>query len=559
MRNILQKEIRFLVRTGVFIIAALTIIAAHANSVEVINQPYPLVVVNGDTITSKNIDQLLIKTHKSMAMEEKQSFDYDKLLTKSINDLLILQEAYSLGLDENDYLVDLLYERRKEVIQQLYLAHNFRPEIIIPDQEIDDYFEANLIRYQFRTISLASLDEANEIYELLSQGHSFDSLATARSVDHRRFKKGLHSVTFKMNVDKILLTQSDKMEVGEFSKPIIYQDNYSIIKLEKRLEANRERFDSFKDKIIDRLTEGRKEVAWTKFMQDLLQKYPVTVDSNIIEEIRADQADVLKMEFRQGTDNPVLKIDEEYFITDNVLRNEISHSLMNAGTTPFDVILFNSINKKQEELLSTYAAMQNGFIDSARVIEWYYHTMDSTLIEMYLKEMIVAKIAFNRDDFQEYYNLNLEEFRKPDEFLLDDMLLADHNQSHKAANALKDGAQWSFIYKSYKASSEKTTDEDKWMTLINFPEKIQKELIDLQVGQTSAPLQSNEGYVIFKIKDRRAGGIKPIEEVDMKIREIMFQKIFNELLDEHLTKLKDNSEIVHIENNINLYFGKDKE
>lgn len=557
MRNILRNKTS-LIRRIFFYIIVLSVFSASQGYCEKLNNTeIPLVVVNGDTITSKNIDRMVIKTHKNLEMSDKQSFDYNKLLTKSINDLLILQEAYALGLDENEDVLKTLDEKRKELIRKLYLSHAFKPNIIVTDKEISDFFDENLKRYQFRTISLATMDEANDVYKLLKQGQPFDSLATELSLDYRRLKNGLHMVTFKMNVEKLLLKKAERMQVGEFSKPFLYKKYYTILKLEKKMDADKSKFDVFKDKIKDRLIEERKEIAWYKFMDELHSKYPITVDSAVIDDIKADKADVLRMKFRQGTDRPVLAINDEYFISDNQLRNEISHNIMNAGTTPFNIILVNSINKKQEELLSIYSAVQNGYWDSTRVVDWYYNELDSSMIELYLKEMIVSKISFNKAEFENYYNENKENFRNQDQFLLEQMKIADNDKSHDAALALKEGAQWSYIFNEYNCVKDVPDDQTKWVSLENYPPEVKKELESLHVGQTSSSFQTAEGFVIFQIKDRKQGGYKSIDEVDMQIRKVMFQKKFNELMDAHLNSLKNKSKIVYFDKEISKYFGKE--
>ena len=555
MRNILLNTIKTITRAGAIILVLIPLAFTDGICSPTMKTATPLVVVNGDTITTDNIDLLIVKTHKNLEMSDKQSFDYDKLLTKAVNDLLITQEAYALGLDDNDYLLGILKERKKEVVRNLYLSHAFKPEIVIPEEDIRDFFEKNLIRYQFRTISVNSMDEANEIYTLLAEGKPFDSLATARSQDERRYKEGLHPTTFEMNLEPELLKISKSLQDGQYSKPIQYKHFFTIAKLEWKKPANESRYEEFRKNIVDRLTQQRKEALWYDFMVELSQKYPITADSSIIDEIRADKDVVLQMEFREGTDRPVLKYDDELYISDNQLRTEISHSIMNAGTTPFNVMLVNSINKKQEELLSLCAAFDNGYWDSTRVEKWYYSELDSAMIESYLKELIVANIKFNTEEFQAYYDANKEKFRLNDQFQLEHMMIADKDQAQKAAAALKDGAQWSYIFEQYNAKSEDSYETSNWMYVDNFLPEVVEELTNLKIGQTSSSFKGTEGFIIFKIKDRKKGGYKSIEDVDMEIREVMFQKKFNELLDEHLEKLKKNSQIVYFDKDIKKYFS----
>ena len=555
MRNILRNIIKTITLIGTVLLVLIPLSFIQSYASPQMKTVTPLAIVNGDTISTDQIDKLIFKTHKNLEMNDKKTFDYEKLLSKAVNDVLITQEAFTLDLDENEALLNLLNERKKEVVRNLYLSHAFNPNIIIPEEDIRDFFEKNLIRYQFRTISVYTLDEANEIYALLEEGKPFDSLVTARSKDDKRFKEGLHPTTFEMNLDKSLLEASKSLQDGQYSKPIRYQQFYTIAKLEWKRPANEERYETFRQNIIDRLTTQRKEVAWYDFMIELSKKYPITADSSIIDEIKADEPVVLQMEFREGTDRPVLKYDENTYITDNQLRNEISHSIMNEGTTPFKVMLVNSINKMQEQLLSLCSALDNGYWDSTRVENWYYSELDSALIESYLNEMIVSNIKFNKEEFQAYYEANKENFRNTDQFKLEHMMIADEAQAKEAAKALKDGAQWSYIFDKYQAKTERSFDDNKWMYIDNFLPSVIEELNQLKIGQTSSSIVGTEGFLIFRIKDRKKGDYKSIEDVDMEIRGVMFQKKFTELLDAHLEKLKANSQIVYFDKEIKKYFS----
>jgi len=61
--------------------------------------------------------------------------------------------------------------------------------------------------------------------------------------------------------------------------------------------------------------------------------------------------------------------------------------------------------------------------------------------------------------------------------------------------------------------------------------------------------------MVFKFLGRKPGELRPIEECEMTIREMIFQQKFGELLDEHLSLLKERSEIVLFNERIERYFA----
>ncbi|KAA3632784.1 MAG: hypothetical protein DWP97_10420 [Calditrichaeota bacterium] len=515
-------------------------------------QNIPLAVVNGDTVFSHDMDDLMIRTHSNVDMSTQTDFDYTNLFNKFVNDLLILQQAYSLGMDENEHLQVYMDSKRKDVARRLYLSQNFKPDLNIPEQEIKDFFEENLKRYQFRTISVNTLEEAEKIYALLQEGHPFDSLVQVYSLDHRKMKNGLHLITFKMNMDQQMLNLGETLEVGEVSKPYLGQKYYTLSKLEKRLGADPEKYETYKKNIIDRLTEELRMRKWNEFVINLDAKYQVKVDTSVVEDIIADRAIVLQLEFRQGTNRPVMYIDDRSYITDKDLRNEMSKTIMNAGTTPFEQILNSSLNLEKEKLLAMHEALQNGYYDSTRIVDWYYNTLDSILIENYLKEMIVANIKFNHEEFQEYYDANKEKFRNNDKFLLKSMHLMEESDADAAYEALLDGAQYNYILEKY--SAKEIEKGEQFTDIQGYPKDVIEILNELNTGDYTKPYNTGNGFVILHILEKKPGDYKTIEEMDLQIREYMFQKKFNELLNNHLSLLKEKSDIAYFDDNIESYF-----
>jgi hypothetical protein len=68
----------------------------------------PLVIVGGDTISTRDMDEALVETHSKMSADEKLDFDYRKLLNKLVNDRLLMQEARAMGMDEEPSLLGRL-------------------------------------------------------------------------------------------------------------------------------------------------------------------------------------------------------------------------------------------------------------------------------------------------------------------------------------------------------------------------------------------------------------------------------------------------------------------
>jgi hypothetical protein len=85
-----------------------------------------LAVVNADTVFTSDLDSALIKFHSGFGQEKREQFDYRKLLTKLVNDKLLVQEARTMGLDKEEWLLKQLQKIRREKAIRRYVEDNFK-------------------------------------------------------------------------------------------------------------------------------------------------------------------------------------------------------------------------------------------------------------------------------------------------------------------------------------------------------------------------------------------------------------------------------------------------
>jgi parvulin-like peptidyl-prolyl isomerase len=179
------------------------------------------------------------------------------------------------------------------------------------------------------------------------------------------------------------------------------------------------------------------------------------------------------------------------------------------------------------------------------------------LIEVYLKEFVVSRVKFNHQEFQSFYEANLSRFREPEELKLRQVQVSSKIGADSAAALLKDGADFDYVADRFRQGSKEMSEKTEWVKLTSFPESIRDQMERLLPGQSSPALATSEGWVIFKVLDRKQGRQKTLEEVDMQIREAMFQDKFNALLDGTLAKIKEHSEIIYYDDAIEDYLGAD--
>src|SRR4051812_26115673 len=74
-----------------------------------------LVVIDKDTIRAQDMNKVIIAMHNKMSNATKSDFDYEKLLKKTVNDRLIIQEAKAMQMDRDDKLLKSIISIRENI------------------------------------------------------------------------------------------------------------------------------------------------------------------------------------------------------------------------------------------------------------------------------------------------------------------------------------------------------------------------------------------------------------------------------------------------------------
>jgi hypothetical protein len=516
-----------------------------------------LATVNEDTIFTTGMDSLLVQIHKRMSVEQRSDFDYRKLLDKMINDRLIIQEATRLDMDRDSALLAQLAEQRGRNAIRQYVADNFKPDLAVSEDSIRTYFETNYVRVQLRSLAVREKNEVMTAMASVLEGAPMDSIAKAVSLDTYRYRGGLHNLVHLIDIEEPSKTYLAAMKPGDLSPVYPDRQAYAFFRLEQMIPADTVELPKYESAIKAFLQTKKRDAAWKIFIQGMELRYPATIDSTVLARIKADSASLFTPTFVNDSPKVVMRIDDRHALTEGRLRSAVSRNAMTSGDERFGRSLENALVAAKEELILGAAADAGGYEANPEVTAKYAASLDSALIEAYLKETVVSKIKFNRAEFETYYNEHVDDFREPGQVKLDRIAAVDSTTAFAAARRLAEGADYSYIAASYNTRTNNGAAQE-WVPLESFPDEIKNDLDTLTIGRATRPYNTSDGWIILHVADRRPGKVRPLADVEMKIREVMFQRKFNEEMDQVLTVLKKGSTIVRNEAEIDRYFGPKK-
>jgi len=517
-----------------------------------------LALVNGDSIFTSNIDAIFSKMHGAMSTQDKEDFDYRKLLNKLINDRLIIQEAEAIGIAEDSTVAAFLANRQRDYAVRAFIVANFVPDDSVTKTEILSYFQANYHMKQLRTVSVPSQEEAARLLNLVRKGAAMDSIAQAVSADIYRYQGGLRGTRYWADIEPDLRKLLTSMKDGDIVGPFPYRQVYAFMRLEKSVPADTAELAKYESYITSILKFQKKSASWKQFMIQLRRDYRVTMDSAALRLMITQGTIRIDSTFLNGTDKPVATVNDTVVVTDRQLRQKIGHGAMSTPDQPFDSLVNRVLNEQVDNAVLFRKAFQVGFDKQTSVVKRLASDRDSMLIEAYLRETVVPKIVFNHQEFDQYYRDHQEEFREANEYVMKQALFSRKELADSVVVLLEDGADFDFVVNKYVEDKLNLIEKDQWVSSGSFPQQIQTDLENLTIGKTSKTYPTTDGWLVFKVKDRRPGKIKTQSEAEPQIRQVMFQKKFDEQMDKVLATLKANSEIVFFNEAIDRYFGSAK-
>jgi peptidyl-prolyl cis-trans isomerase SurA len=173
-----------------------------------------------------------------------------------------------------------------------------------------------------------------------------------------------------------------------------------------------------------------------------------------------------------------------------------------------------------------------------------------------ISQEVGHKIDITPSEMQGYYNAHLQEFQKPEQVKLSEILVATPNpedaaqvaEAQKKAEAvearLKTGADFATVAKA--DSGGPTAQEGGRLGDYkkgDLPKVMEDATFDLQPGQFTAPIRTKQGWLILEVTEHNKGGVAPLVDVQNDIQEKIGMEKMEPAMRSYLAKLRDEAAI----------------
>lgn len=488
----------------------------------------------------------------------KQLDDSNKLefLFTLIAEKLFALEAKSIGLDTTEVIRFSKKAFERIFIRDKLFQEEIRKKITITDDEITKATIKNNSKLYVKFLFSNDKEEIEQLYDFLKNGVEFDSILI-ESPEYDEQKEPIEVLFGQM--DEFIEDSLYKLNVGQFTKPILTPDGWYIFKLVNKSQnffiTNDDKENA--KKTIIRIVENRKLIQRQKeFYKEYFQNKKVDVDPKLFEILAQKISSIFENKRKKFSykDNQPTYLDAYDIIK---LENEISY---NDLVSPFIIfeqepisfrefirnLAFDGFNSKEYKIniirasLDFYTkrfieheffyreGLKRGYHKNPDVVSEVEKWLDNYLFQMF-QNQIIDSVQVSDDEIKALY----ESQNKPKEFTtvvnIIEVLTDDLNIVDTVLSEIKKGTDIRLLAARYsiREFTKGRNGEFGRFPVTSFGE-IGKIAEKMQVGEIYGPLKVPEGYSIFKLIEKDTAYVekpKPFEQVKEKYRqELAFEK-----------------------------------
>lgn len=228
--------------------------------------------------------------------------DRKHYLEEMIVEKLFYEDAVRKGLNRDKEVIAVIDDAKKKIVIAKLIKDEVDGKVVVTDQEIDEYYQAN--RDQFKTpqmwrashILLATDKDARDVLDALSKGEKFEDIARTRSMDATASRGGdigyFRIGQLVPDFEKACLA----LKVGQVSDVVHTQFGYHVITLTDKRDSGIEPLEKVKGRIINELTKKKRIELFDTLVKNLKKRYGVEIREDIFNSIAAKNTEEPKGE-----------------------------------------------------------------------------------------------------------------------------------------------------------------------------------------------------------------------------------------------------------------------
>ena len=496
-------------------------------------------VVGEVEISAGEVERFAASLDEALHSKESGEAARREYVETLVGEELLVMEGRSRGLDrEPGFEADLERRFRQKVVSN-YHRDRLGPAVQVSEAEIREEFVRrgyNRLK-ELSRIVVATLEEAQALHRKLQQGARFDSLARVHSLDRSTAPQGglLGRITWpeaeRAGIRQFLFTA---LAPGELSSPVELAEVYQLVQCSWEGEGD---LTPYRGRLRGELVRERFTLAHNALVESLrvaldLQPQPGSLDVLIArapgESLTDEEAATTLYTYTGGA------------ITagDYIRIFELAKKPPALGDSARVV---GAARKVAANALIWQAARGAGYDTREEMISWRQRKERDLLIQALRRIEATGKILVTDDEVKQYYEEHPDDFRRPTQVWLDEILVETREEGEEVRRRLEAGETFADLAALTRRG------EGTELHLHSYEAPVYGDLVPqaagAAIGQLVGPLGVKGGYSVFRVRERSGGEQRSLEEEAPRIRGILGmirkEELFNGFIEELKVRYAD--------------------
>lgn len=502
---------------------------------------------------------------KATGLEGKKEF-----LTTMLNKYVMAYKADELGYDKDPTVAQSMEMFTRMALQVAYLKKQVADKIKVSDAEVKTHYDNTGTSMECKQILTDTPEQAEEAYQAIQDGLDFDTAVRQYSKNEDASTGGMVFTAVYGQLTPEVQEQLFTVPVGGVTQPVMTTQGWVIMKVLRRNEGRaKPPFEDVKEEYTTQVKNLKEAVALNKFTDDLREQYGVTwhydniaVVFNALPPDRSfddaparsqevyplllfDPADLDKpIVTWQGGKQITIK-DFSDFYDQASFFNRPRRAYRYGGIRQF--LVERIMNE-----ISADVVRKSGIENDPEVAKALKAKKEEIMVNLLYNDVINKQTVVTKEEIQNYYDGNLEQFHNPEKRKFGVVLAGDIESAQQAYRELRAGKPFRTVMMAYsvdeetKANNGETTElargEQPELDAVGFSLR--------KVGDVSEPFQISRGWMVLKLVERVDEKYFSLEEAEGRIEGALHQEKNDKRLEEMLTKWKEEVGVVIHEDNL---------
>jgi len=276
---------------------------------------------------------------------------------------------------------------------------------------------------------------------------------------------------------------------------------------------------------------------------EVVDKIVAVVGSQVITSNELDKA-YANDELGTGEGKSSPKISKKEYLERMVEKILVEQEVKRQGVSVTNQEIEQAIDKKRQQFEMSQADLAQALREQGMTMDEYREQVRQSLSMAKLVSNEVKSSAEITDpEINAYYEKHKDEFRSADKVRLYHIVVRDSPEAKNILQTIQDrlrkGASFQELARNYSEGEEAKAGGDLgWVEMDQLKMPVRKLVSDLPLGRVSQLYSDEVGNHLFLVQGREKGSQLELDQVKDKIRQILFEKQFQDQYSIWLERLK---------------------